>query len=66
MLAGKTCSLANRKDINVTKADNEGPVVIIDVVFMQRKQNTNSTIKTPTKGFNVTQHKHIQDKSMTQ
>ena len=35
MLAGKT----NRKDINVTKADNEGPVVIRRGVYAKEAEH---------------------------
>ena len=53
--------MADGNDIIITKADKEGAVVITDVEDYVKEQNTNSAIKTPTKSFNITQHKHTQD-----
>ena len=57
--------LADRNDIIITKTNKGGAVVIIDVEDYVKKAEHQHRIKTFTKIFNMTQHKHTQDWSMT-
>ena len=50
-----------------TKQNKPGAVIIIDVAnYVKDAKNSNSKIKTLRKSFKMTQHRHIQDWSMTQ